>query len=129
MLAVAQRFVGNEEAARDCVQKAFLQAFRGIDRFEERASLGTWLHRIVVNAALTKLRARDRRPEESLEALLPQFDGHGGRIEPEAGWSVSIETLLEDRERRAAFNEEPDAPVPEDVPEDLVKAILALRGR
>ena len=102
MLAVARRFVGNEEAARDCVQEAFLQAFRSIDRFEERASLGTWLHRIVVNAALTKLRARERRPEESLEALLPQFDGHGCRIEPEAGWSVSVETLLEERERRAA---------------------------
>ena len=58
LLAVGRRLVRNEEDARDCVQEAFLQAFRNIDKFEERASLGSWLHRIVVNAALMKLRAR-----------------------------------------------------------------------
>ena len=72
MLAVARRLVRNEEDARDCVQEAFLQAFRNIEKFEQRASLGSWLHRIVTNAALMKLRARARRPEESIEDLLPQ---------------------------------------------------------
>ncbi len=99
MLAVARRLVRNEEDARDCVQEAFLQAFRNIEKFEQRASLGSWLHRIVVNAALMKLRARARRPEESIEDLLPQFDADGQR--PEPALAVSLE-LLESRETREA---------------------------
>jgi RNA polymerase sigma-70 factor (ECF subfamily) len=99
MLAVARRLVRNEEDARDCVQEAFLQAFRNIEKFEQRASLGSWLHRIVVNAALMKLRARARRPEESIEDLLPQFDADGQR--PEPALAVSLE-LLESREAREA---------------------------
>lgn len=101
MLAVARRLVRNEEDAHDCVQEAFLQAFRNIEKFEQRASLGSWLHRIVVNAALMKLRARARRPEESIEDLLPQFDADGQRTEPEAALAVSLE-LLEGREVREA---------------------------
>ena len=101
LLAVARRLVRHEEDARDCVQEAFLQAFRNIEKFEQRASLGSWLHRIVVNAALMKLRARGRRPEASIEDLLPQFDADGQRLEPEAELAVALE-LLERREVREA---------------------------
>src|SRR6187402_1825192 len=58
LLAVARRLLGNEEDARDAVQEAFLNAFRGIDRFEGGSLLSTWLHRITVNVALMKLRTR-----------------------------------------------------------------------
>ena len=51
---------GNEHDADDVVQEAFLRAYRQIDRFEERANFGTWLHRIAVNCALDLLRARGR---------------------------------------------------------------------
>ena len=44
--------------------------------------LATWLHRIVVNAALMKLRTRRRTPEASLDELMPRFDDVGCRIEP-----------------------------------------------
>lgn len=98
MLAVAWRLVRNEEDARDCVQDAFLQAFRNIEHFEERSTLGSWLHRIVVNAALMKIRTRERRPEDSIDDLLPQFDVDGLRLEPEAELAVSLETLLESRQ-------------------------------
>jgi len=100
MLSVAFRFVRNREDASDCVQDAFLQAFRAIDRFAGRASLGTWLHRIVVNVALTRIRARERRQEESLDEFLPKFDASGHRIEQEVGLSDSIESLLERNETR-----------------------------
>ncbi len=102
LLAVARRMLRDEEDARDCVQEAFLQAFRSIDKFEARASLGTWLHRIVVNAALMKIRARERRPEEAIEELLPQFDADGLRLEPEAELAVSLETQLASAETGAA---------------------------
>ncbi len=86
MLAVARRFLPVEEDARDAVQDAFLSAFRSIDRFEGQALLSTWLHRIVVNASLMKLRTRRRRPEQSIEELLPGYleDGHLER--PASPW-------------------------------------------
>ena len=80
LLGLARRIVGNDEDARDVIQDALLSAFRSIDRFQGEARLGTWLHRIVVNTALMKLRRRRRKPEESIEPLLPAFqsDGHFG---------------------------------------------------
>jgi RNA polymerase sigma-70 factor, ECF subfamily len=99
LLAVARRVLRSEEDARDCVQEAFVQAFRGIQRFEERSSLGSWLHRIVVNAALMKIRSREQRREDSLEELMPQFDAEDLRAEPEA-LSTPLEALLESSQVR-----------------------------
>jgi len=81
LLAVARRFLPQEDDAHDAVQDAFLNAFRGVDRFEGEARLSTWLHRIVVNASLMKLRTRRRKPEQSIDDLLPgwQADGHPER--------------------------------------------------
>ncbi len=70
---VARRFTGNDQDAQDCLQDAFLQVHRKIGQFEARSALGTWLHRIVINAALSTIRSR-RNDEESLDALQPQFD-------------------------------------------------------
>jgi RNA polymerase sigma-70 factor (ECF subfamily) len=86
LLAVARRFLPVEEDARDAVQDAFLSAFRGVHRFEGNAQLSTWLHRIVVNASLMKLRTRRRKPEQSIEDLLPGYleDGHFER--PASPW-------------------------------------------
>ena len=78
MLAVARRFLRNEEDARDAVQDGFMSAFKALPRFEGGAMLSTWLHRIVVNASLMKLRTKKRKPERSIEDLLPGYkeDGH-----------------------------------------------------
>ena len=58
-------------------------AFRG------DARLTTWLHRIVVNAGLMKLRTRRRKPEESIEDLLPRFQEDGHQLDPAVPWSDS----------------------------------------
>lgn len=100
MLSVCRRILRNDEDARDAVQEAFVSAFRGISNFEGTSQLGTWLHRIAVNASLMRLRSRKRRPEQSIEELLPSFkdDGHA-RIDPQ-DWSPSALQLVETRETR-----------------------------
>ena len=101
LLAVARRFMRNEEDARDCLQDAFLSAFRSIDRFEGKAKLGTWLHRIVVNACLMRLQARRRKPEELVDPQLSQFDRYGFRIGPTEMTPTRADELLEREEVRA----------------------------
>ena len=56
LLAVARRFTRNDEDAEDVLQSAYLSAFRALSNFEGACQLSTWLHRIVVNTALMKLR-------------------------------------------------------------------------
>ncbi len=53
---VALRLVRNSAEAEDVMQETFLNAFKGIHRFDGRASLRTWLFRIAHNAALMRLR-------------------------------------------------------------------------
>jgi RNA polymerase sigma-70 factor, ECF subfamily len=101
LLAVARRITRNEEDARDAVQSAYLSAFKSLDRFEGECQLATWLHRIVVNMALMRLRSRRRKPEESIDALLPSFQEDGHHVEQFAEWSAPADTLLEREETRA----------------------------
>jgi RNA polymerase sigma-70 factor (ECF subfamily) len=112
MLAVARRLLSSEEDARDAVQEAFLNAFRNIDRFEGQALLSTWLHRIIVNVSLMKLRSRKRKPEESLDHLLPAFKDDGHFAERfESGTEPADQRLAREEEQaavRAAIDELPD---------------------
>ncbi len=67
---LALRLMGNEAEAEDVLQETFLNAFRGIDSFEGRSGLGTWLYRIAYNAAMMKLRKTEPYTisvEESLD--------------------------------------------------------------
>lgn len=86
LLRVARRFLRDEEDARDAVQDAFVSAFRSIDRFAAGSTLATWLHRIVVNACLMKLRTMRRHPEEAIDDLLPHFAEDGHQAEPSIPW-------------------------------------------
>jgi len=99
MLATARRLVGTDDDAHDVVQEAFLAAFRAIDTFAGTAKLSTWLHRIVINAALMRLRSRRRRREESIDALLPRFEEDGRWAEPTS--DRDVHGLLERHETRA----------------------------
>src|ERR1700722_14112572 len=86
LLSVARRMLGNDADAQDAVQDAFLNAFRGLDSFHGGARISTWLHRILVRAALMKLRRRRRKPETSIDDLLPKFHAEGHAVEPAVAW-------------------------------------------
>lgn len=113
LLSAARRVVGNDEDARDVVQTAYLSAFRAIGTFEGSAQLSTWLHRIVVNTALMRLRSRRRKPEESIDDLLPAFKADGHHVERFSSWAPPADQLLERQETRrivrAAIDELPDS--------------------
>ncbi len=100
LMLVARRILKNEEDAQDAVQEAFLCAFKDIGRFAGRSQLGTWLHRIVVNAALGRLRTRRRRPERSIEDWLPHFGDDEHQIIPPTPWQETSAAILQRQETR-----------------------------
>jgi RNA polymerase sigma-70 factor (ECF subfamily) len=121
LLAVARRFTRNDADAQDALQSAYLSAFRALNDFEGACHLSTWLHRIVVNTALMKLRSRRRKPEESIEVLLPAFQEDGHHVEQFSEWSTPADQLMERKETRATVRE-----CIEQLPENY-RAVLKLR--
>jgi RNA polymerase sigma-70 factor (ECF subfamily) len=99
MLATARRILGNEEDARDALQDAFISAFKSLPQFEGDSRFATWLHRIGINAALMKLRSRQRRNERPISELLPRFLEDGHPAERPGPWEP-VEKLLERQETR-----------------------------
>ena len=68
MLNVAYRMTGDYEDACDCVQEAFLAAYRGIGKFRGEARFATWLYGIVVNHTRNRLRqVKSRRCHEEAD--------------------------------------------------------------
>jgi RNA polymerase sigma-70 factor (ECF subfamily) len=79
MLAVARHYVSSRAVAEEVVQEAWLGVLKGLDRFEGRSSLKTWILRILVNRAKTR-GARDARTVP-FATLAPQ--GEEAAVEPE----------------------------------------------
>ena len=103
LLATARRFLRNEEDARDAVQSAFIRAFQSLSRFREESRLYTWLHRILVNEALMRLRSK-KGNEESIEELLPSFVEDGHQVRETIDWSDAADKALERAETAAMVN-------------------------
>lgn len=104
MLAVARRITGNEADAHDCLQEALMKCFTSMDQFEGRAGLGTWLHRIIVNVSLMRLRSQNRSREDSLDELQPEFDPQGMRVDDAPlSRAKEIESLYEQGQTQAAI--------------------------
>jgi len=68
----ALRLLGNPEDAEDALQDGLLSAVRNLRRFEGRSKFSTWLTRIVINAALMRLRSQRARPAVSLDQDDPE---------------------------------------------------------
>ena len=64
--AVAIRTLGDREEAADALQDALVSAFRRAESYRGDAAVTTWMHRIVVNACLDRIRRRKARPSEPL---------------------------------------------------------------
>ena len=76
MLRMARLYVATDAAAEEVVQETWLGALKGLDSFEGRSSLKTWLYRILINVAKTR-GVRDQRSVPFSSA----FDARGERDE------------------------------------------------
>jgi RNA polymerase sigma-70 factor (ECF subfamily) len=74
LLAVALRMVRDRDEAEDVVQESLIKVCRHVTRFEGRSTFSTWLHRIVVNTALDRLRRAPGRRDR----LADRDDAGGG---------------------------------------------------
>jgi len=100
LLRTARRFLRCEEDARDAVQDAFVSLFKSIASFESNSQLSTWLHRILINWCLMKLRKQRRHPEqefevEPIEAAIESAESALHRAELRRFVRASIDTLPE----------------------------------
>jgi RNA polymerase sigma-70 factor (ECF subfamily) len=124
MLATARAIAGSANA-EDIVQDAWMTVFEQIDGFEGRASLKTWLQRIVTNRAISHLRSRKREvvlPIANADASADWFDESGTWAIPPPAWELdSPEAILSAQALQSCIDK-----VLEEMP-DAQRAVLNLR--
>lgn len=118
---LAYKILGTKADAEEAVQEVFLAVYRKVKTFTGQSQFSTWLYRLTVNTALTKVRRSKRRKEVSYEEFLPQFqkDGHH-KVRPVVDWSYEIDDRVSDSELRGILKQALDALKPQD------KAIVIL---
>jgi RNA polymerase sigma-70 factor (ECF subfamily) len=106
--AVALRTMGNPDDAADGLQDGLIAAYRRAASFRGDAQVTTWLHRVVVNACLDRLRAAKVRRAEALPDDLDER-GDRGSLATSAPLDPAEAALADDRRRQvvAALNELP----------------------
>jgi RNA polymerase sigma-70 factor (ECF subfamily) len=103
LFRTAWSILRNRSEAEEAVQSAYVQAFAAIRSFEGRSSLSTWLTRIVINEALGRRRADERRRRRLEEKGVAVMDSYrdtlmrGSAVEPPdvAIAREQVRTLLE----------------------------------
>lgn len=93
---VAYRILGDADAAADATQDAFLSAFKAVRQFRG-GSFKAWMLRIVTNSCYDQLRAKHRRPSESLDDLDVEEDHLSSLRDPAEQPDEYVERLQLDR--------------------------------
>jgi RNA polymerase sigma-70 factor, ECF subfamily len=95
--AVAIRTLGDPEEAADALQDAMISAFRRAASFRGDSAVTTWLHRIVVNAALDRMRRRAARPTASSgdEGVLDGLASGGLLSDPSGVTDTAMDVMTE----------------------------------
>ena len=136
MLAVARHYVNSRAVAEEVVQEAWLGVLKGIDRFEGRSSLRTWIFRILTNIAKTRAQREGRtlpfsalqRPDVVPEAAVepdrfrgpedPAWPGHWSS--PPQDWNAPEQRLLGGEVRGVVERAIEQLPAPQ-------RAVISLR--
>lgn len=117
----AYRLIGNEAEAEEVVQDVFLVIYEKVGTFRGDSAFSTWLYRLTLNVALTKLRRRKTGKEISIDDYLPRFqeDGHH-RVRPVVDWSREFDERLQREESQRLIQQALDQLPPKD------KAVIVL---
>ncbi len=100
--SLSLRMTGNPEDAADVTQEAFLNAWRGLAKFQSQSAFSTWLYRLTSNACIDFLRREKRRPAVSMTLDGEEDDDDPRQVEvPDQRWSPERE--LERKEAQAAL--------------------------
>lgn len=97
---LAWSLVKDESQAQDVVQEAFLNIYRKLHTFSGDAQLSSWIYRVVVNAALMRLRKKRRRPEIGLEDAGPEVTEEEGTFADRPTWQTQADEAAENVELR-----------------------------
>jgi RNA polymerase sigma-70 factor (ECF subfamily) len=116
---LAIRITGNASDAEEVVQDALWTVVRKINTFRGESAFGSWLYRIVANAAYQKVRGQRRRTEVSLDDLLPVFHDDGTHAAPIDDWSPRANDPAHQAEMRRVLSEALDA-----LPKDARTAVI-----
>ena len=106
---LARRITGNATDAEEVVQDALWSVVRKIETFRGESAFGSWLYRIVANAAYQKVRDQRRRREIVLDDVLPAFNEDGTHAERIDDWSSRVDDPSRQTELRRALSAGLDA--------------------
>jgi RNA polymerase sigma-70 factor (ECF subfamily) len=132
LMRMAQMFVRDRAVAEDVVQETWLGVLRGIDRFEGRSSLKTWIFRILMNTAKTRAKrearsvpfsaaVNDDEPSVDPDRFLgPDHRYPGGWMMGPSEWPTPEEELLEGETREVILNAIEQLP-------DAQRAVITMR--
>ena len=96
---------GNKQDAEEAVQDAFWSVIRKIDTFRGESAFGSWVYRIVSNAAYAKVRRRPQAiGERAIDEALPAFDENGRHAGPLVDWSSRIDDPAVQTELRTVLS-------------------------
>ena len=98
--AVALRTMGNPEDAADGLQDGMIAAYRRAGSFRGDSAVTTWLHRVVVNACLDRIRAAKVRRAEPLPEELEEYGDRGSLVTSTAGTADPADLAVVDERRR-----------------------------
>lgn len=101
--AVALRTMGNPQDAADGLQDGLIAAYRRAGSFRGEAAVTTWLHRVVVNACLDRLRAARVRRAETLPDDLEEYGDRGSRVSATDDAQDPADLTVRDERRRAVL--------------------------
>ncbi len=101
--AVAMRTMGNREDAADGLQDGMVAAYRRAGTFRGDAAVTTWLHRVVVNACLDRLRAAKVRRTESLPDDLEEYRDRGSTVTAAPGTEDPADHSVREERRRTVL--------------------------
>jgi len=105
MIVVAKRIVVCPSLSEDVVQDALINALKGFETFANRSSIKTWLRRITINQAISKLRQLNRLSEVSIDGLLKTVDTSDYRAAEIHRESKSPDMFLEQTDTLQLIND------------------------